>query len=64
MHRLLKILLFLLLATASLMFAPCAVRSSFTLSIQFFGCLPFIIIYLRTMFEIIGPVVSMIMRAA
>src|SRR6218665_310192 len=38
--RLLQILLFLLLSTASLMFIPCAVRSSFTLSIHFFGCLP------------------------
>src|SRR6218665_573974 len=38
--RLRQILLFLLLSTASLMFIPCAVRSSFTLSIHFFGCLP------------------------
>src|SRR6218665_426226 len=38
--RLLQIFLFLLLSTASLMFIPCAVRSSFMLSIHFFGCLP------------------------
>src|SRR6218665_2963886 len=38
--RLLQILLFLLLSTDSLMFIPCAIRSSFTLSIHFFGCLP------------------------
>src|SRR6218665_311291 len=36
--RLLQILLFLLLST--LMFIPFAARSSFTLSIHFFGCLP------------------------
>ena len=35
--RLPQIFLFLLLSTASLMFIPCAVRSSFTLSIHFFG---------------------------
>src|SRR6218665_450377 len=44
--RLLQILLFLLLSTASLMFIPCAVRSSFTLSIHFFGCLPLDYIYI------------------
>src|SRR6218665_1985605 len=32
--------MFLLLSTASLMLIPCAVRSSFILSIHFFGCLP------------------------
>src|SRR6218665_1853407 len=42
--RLLQILLFLLLSTASLMFIPCAVRSSFTLSIHFFGCLPLLLV--------------------
>src|SRR6218665_1962663 len=42
--RLLQILLFLLLSTASLMFIPCTVRSSFTLSINFFGCLPLILV--------------------
>ena len=36
----LQIFLFLLLSTASLMFIPFAIRSSFTLSIHFFGCLP------------------------
>src|SRR6218665_1662360 len=36
--RPLQNLLFLLLSTASLMFIPCAIRSSFTLSIHFFGC--------------------------
>ena len=38
--RLLQILLFLLLSTAPLMFILCAIRSSFTLSIHFFGCHP------------------------
>src|SRR6218665_2390459 len=42
--RLLQILLFLLLFTASLMFIPCAIRSSFTLSIHFFGCLPLLLV--------------------
>src|SRR6218665_1418615 len=42
--RLLQILLFLLLSTASLMFIPCAIRSSFTLSIHFFGCLPLLLV--------------------
>src|SRR6218665_2276723 len=42
--RLLQILLFLLLSTASLMFIPCAARSSFTLSIYFFGCLPLLLV--------------------
>src|SRR6218665_1877043 len=42
--RLLQILMFLLLSTASLMFIPCAVRSSFTLSIHFFGCLPLLLV--------------------
>src|SRR6218665_2409218 len=42
--RLLQILLFLLLSTASLMFIPCAVRSSVTLSIHFFGCLPLLLV--------------------
>src|SRR6218665_4069125 len=42
--RLLQILLFLLLSTPSLMFIPCAVRSSFTLSIHFFGCLPLLLV--------------------
>jgi len=42
--RLLQILLFLLLSTASLMFIPCAVMSSFTLSIHFFGCLPLLLV--------------------
>src|SRR6218665_2150614 len=42
--RLLRILLFLLLSTASLMFIPCAIRSSFTLSIRFFGCLPLLLV--------------------
>src|SRR6218665_3045620 len=42
--RLLQILLFLLLSTASLMFIPCAIRSSFTLSIHFFGCLPLFLV--------------------
>src|SRR6218665_205640 len=42
--RLLHILLFLLLSTASLMFIPCAVRSSFILSIHFFGCLPLLLV--------------------
>src|SRR6218665_4042299 len=42
--RLLQILLFLLLTTASLMFIPCAIRSSFTLSIHFFGCLPLLLV--------------------
>src|SRR6218665_3247696 len=42
--RLLQILLFLLLFTASLMFIPCTVRSSFTLSIHFFGCLPLLLV--------------------
>src|SRR6218665_881316 len=44
--RLLQILLFLLLSTASIMFIPCAVtcRSSFTLSIHFFGCLPLLLV--------------------
>src|SRR6218665_2274739 len=41
---LLQILLFLLLSTASLMFIPCAIRSSFTLSIHFFGCLPLLLV--------------------
>src|SRR6218665_828897 len=41
--RLLQILLFLLLSTASLMFIPRAVRSSSTLSIHFFGCLPLLL---------------------
>src|SRR6218665_40621 len=35
--RLLQILLFLLLSIASLMFIPCAVGSSFSLSIHFLG---------------------------
>ena len=39
-----QILLFLLLSTASLMFIPCAVRSSFTLSIHFFGFLPLLLV--------------------
>src|SRR6218665_2443697 len=42
--RLFQILLFLLLSTASLMFIPCAVRSPFTLSIHFFGCLPLLLV--------------------
>src|SRR6218665_1174533 len=42
--RLLQILLFLLLSTASLMFIPCAIRSPFTLSIHFFGCLPLLLV--------------------
>src|SRR6218665_365770 len=42
--RLLQILLFLLLSTASLMFIPCAVKPSFTLSIHFFGCLPLLLV--------------------
>src|SRR6218665_302916 len=42
--RLFQILLFLLLSTASLMFIPCAVRSSFTFSIHFFGCLPLLLV--------------------
>src|SRR6218665_1582457 len=42
--RLLHILLFLLLSTASLMFIPCAIRSSFTLSIHFFGCFPLLLV--------------------
>src|SRR6218665_72009 len=42
--RLLQILLFLLLSTTSLMFIPCTVRSSFTLSIHFFGCLPLLLV--------------------
>src|SRR6218665_39695 len=42
--RLLQNLLFLLLSTASLMFIPCAIRSSFTLSIHFFGCLPLLLV--------------------
>src|SRR6218665_493314 len=42
--RLLQILLFLLLSTASLMFIPCAVRSPFTLSIHFFSCLPLLLV--------------------
>src|SRR6218665_1505874 len=42
--RLLQILLFLLLSTASLVFIPCAIRSSFTLSIHFFGCLPLLLV--------------------
>src|SRR6218665_2115726 len=42
--RLLQILLFLLLSTVSLMFIPCAVTSSFTLSIHFFGCLPLLLV--------------------
>src|SRR6218665_3290230 len=42
--RFLQILLFLLLSTASLVFIPCAVRSSFTLSIHFFGCLPLLLV--------------------
>src|SRR6218665_3007867 len=42
--RLLQILLFLLVSTASLMFIPCAVRSSFTLSVHFFGCLPVLLV--------------------
>ena len=41
---LIQILLFLLLSTASLMFIPCAVRSSLTLSIHFFGCLPLLLV--------------------
>src|SRR6218665_1070525 len=40
----LQILLFLLLSTASLIFIPCAVSSSFTLSIHFFGCLPLLLV--------------------
>src|SRR6218665_1216942 len=42
--RVLQILLFLFLSTASLMFIPCAARSSFTLSIHFFGCLPLLLV--------------------
>src|SRR6218665_2330258 len=42
--KLLQILLFLLLSTASLMFIHCAVRSSFTLSIHFFDCLPLLLV--------------------
>src|SRR6218665_876490 len=42
--RLLQILLFLLLSTASLMFIPCAVRFSFTLFIHFFGCLSLLLV--------------------
>src|SRR6218665_396638 len=42
--RLLQILLFLLLSTASLMFIPCAARSYFTLSIHFFGCLSLLLV--------------------
>src|SRR6218665_36201 len=42
--RLLQILLFLLLSTASLMFIPFAVRSSFTLSVHFFSCLPLLLV--------------------
>src|SRR6218665_401732 len=42
--RLLQIRLFLLLSTASLMFVPCAIRSSCTLSIHFFGCLPLLLV--------------------
>src|SRR6218665_2754156 len=42
--RLLQILLFLLLSTASLMFIPCAIKSSFTLSMHFFGCLPLLLV--------------------
>src|SRR6218665_369449 len=42
--RLLQILLCLLVSTASLMFIPCAVRSSFTLSIHFFGRLPLLLV--------------------
>src|SRR6218665_3359914 len=42
--RLLQILQFLLLSTASLMLIPCAARSSFTLSIHFFGCLPLLLV--------------------
>src|SRR6218665_1867891 len=42
--RLLQILLFLLLSTSSPMFIPCAVRSSFTLSIHFFVCLPLLLV--------------------
>src|SRR6218665_3766471 len=42
--RHLQILLFLLLSTASLMFIPCAIRSSFRLSIHFFGCLPLLLV--------------------
>src|SRR6218665_3718472 len=38
--RLLQILLFLLVFTASLMFIPCAVRSSFTLFMHIFVCFP------------------------
>src|SRR6218665_2950600 len=42
--RLLQILLFLLVSTPSLVFIPCAVKSSFTLSIHFFGCLPLLLV--------------------
>ena|SRR6218665_2608445 len=42
--RLLQILLFLLLSTTSLVFILCAIRSSFTLSIHFFGCLPLLLV--------------------
>src|SRR6218665_507621 len=42
--RLLQVLLSLLLSTASLMFIPYAIRSSFTLSIHFFGCLPLLLV--------------------
>src|SRR6218665_1036414 len=42
--RLLQILPFLLLSTASIMFIPCAIRSSFTSSIHFFGCLPLLLV--------------------
>src|SRR6218665_2516065 len=42
--KLLQILLFLLLSTASLMFIHCAVWSFFTLSIHFFGCLPLLLV--------------------
>src|SRR6218665_1988144 len=42
--RLLQILLFLLLSTASLVFIHCAVRTSFTLSIHYFGCLSLLLV--------------------
>src|SRR6218665_75860 len=39
-----KIFLFLLVSTASFMFIPSAFRSSFILSIHFFGCIPLLFV--------------------
>src|SRR6218665_3134866 len=39
-----KTFLFLMFSPASLMFVSCSFRSSFTLSIHFFGCLPLLLV--------------------